>query len=78
MKKATMSISQAKQMIQAIKGKQVKAIVNKGRKKTEKYSGFVSDTFPCVFVFTLTGENAVSTLSYAYSDVVCGNVRFKE
>lgn len=78
MKKTSMSISEAKEKIMSLKGKQVKAIVNKGRKKTEKYSGFVSDTFPCVFTFTLIGDNAVSTLSYAYSDVVCGNVKFKE
>lgn len=78
MKKTAMSITEAKQIIQSLKGKPVKAIVNKGRKKTEKYSGFVSDTFPCVFTFTLTCENVVHTLSYAYSDVVCGNVKFRE
>lgn len=78
MKKNAMTISEAKDKIFALKGKEVRILVNKGRKKTEKYSGFVTGIFPCVFTLEIKGEHPVSTLSYAYSDVVCGNVKFKE
>lgn len=78
MKKASMTITEAKDIVCALKGKPVRILVNKGRKKTEKYSGFVSGIFPCVFTLEIKGDYPVSTLSYAYSDVVCGNVRLKE
>lgn len=78
MKKASMSISEAKEKIMSLKGKKVKAIVNKGRKKTEKYSGFVSDTFPVRFYFYSYRRQRRFHASYAYSDVVCGNVKFRE
>ena len=36
------------------------------------------EVFPGVFTLSLNGSCPVTTLSYAYSDVVCGNVKFRE
>ena len=78
MKKIAMTISQAKEKVLSLQGKDVRIIVNKGRKKIEKYDCRVSGVFPGVFTLKLKDGYSVGTLSYAYSDVVCGNVRFKE
>lgn len=52
--------------------------VCRGRKQVKKYSGVIENTFPSVFVVKLTNVEATTTpmssLSYSYSDVVCGEV----
>ena len=73
-----MTISEAKDKVLSLRGKDVRVIVNKGRKKIEKYDCRVQEAFPGVFTLSLNGSCPVTTLSYAYSDVVCGNVKFRE
>jgi len=49
--------------------------VCRGRKRILKYNGVVENTFPSVFVVRLTdGGAVVESLSYSYSDVLCGDV----
>ena len=73
-----MTISEAKDKVLSLRGKDVRVIVNKGRKKIEKYDCRVQEVFPGVFTLSLNGSCPVTTLSYAYSDVVCGNVKFRQ
>jgi uncharacterized protein Veg len=47
--------------------------VCRGRKQVKRYNGIVESTFPGVFVVRVEDE-LFHTLSYSYSDVVCGEV----
>ena len=46
--------------------------INRGRKKIEKYQGIIENIYPSIFTVNIgDGKN---TLSYSYSEVVCGDV----
>lgn len=70
-----LTLNKIKQQIEEIKGKDVKMLVNKGHKKTEKLQGKVQNLYPSVF--TVEIENNV-IVTYSYSEVLCGYVKFIE
>ena len=50
--------------------------VCRGRKQIKRYKGIIENTFPSVFVVRLTeGDSVMPSLSYSYSDVLCGEVK---
>ena len=78
MRKNGLSIEAIKNKINELVGKDIYMEVCRGRKQVKKYHGVVEHTFPRVFVVRLTeGEHVVNSLSYSYSDVLCGDVIIK-
>jgi len=76
MRKVGLSVDTIRQKINELVGKNIYMEVCRGRKQIKKYSGVVENTFPSVFVVRLAEEDAspVSSLSYSYNDVLCGDV----
>jgi uncharacterized protein Veg len=75
MRKTGLSIESIREKINELIGKNIYMEVCRGRKQIKKYNGVVEYTFPSVFVVRLTDSGqVVSSLSYSYSDVLCGDV----
>ena len=75
MRKAGLDLDIVKQKINELKGKNIKMQINRGRKRFIKYTGIIESTYPCVFVVRINSPSSVETLSYSYSDVLCGDVK---
>jgi len=77
MRKSLLTIDMVKQKLNELRGSPVSMQVCRGRKQIKQYKGIVEKTFPFGFVVRLTepvtGGN-VTSLSYSYNDVVCGEV----
>ena len=58
--------------LDAVKGKTIKISVSRGRGKTEKISGKITDIYPNVFVSSAADG---SPLTYSVTDLICGNVK---
>ncbi len=69
------SIADVKKKIEGLQGKALSVSVNKGRKKTVTFSGEIVALFPSVF--TMRSREG-DILSFSYSDVICGDIRFTE
>ena len=78
MKKQTLSIDTIRNKINELVGKNIYMEVCRGRKQIKKYNGVVENTFARVFVVKLSGNEIVKSLSYSYSDVLCGEVVIKQ
>ena len=75
MRKTGLSIDAIREKIHELVGKNIYMEVCRGRKQIKKYNGVVENTFPSVFVVRLTDDGqVVNSLSYSYSDVLCGDV----
>ena len=75
MRKIGLSIDTIREKINELVGKNIYMEVCRGRKQVKKYNGVVENTFPSVFVVRLTDSGqVVNSLSYSYSDVLCGDV----
>ena len=75
MRKTGLSIDTIREKINELVGKNIYMEVCRGRKQVKKYNGVVEHTFPSVFVVRLTDSGqVVNSLSYSYSDVLCGDV----
>jgi len=75
LRKIGLSIDTIREKINELVGKNIYMEVCRGRKQVKKYNGVVENTFPSVFVVRLTDSGqVVSSLSYSYSDVLCGDV----
>ena len=60
-------------------GKDVQMRVCRGRKQIKYFQGVVENAFARVFVVRLTsGGEVMKSLSYSYSDVLCGEVVISE
>jgi len=75
MRKTGLSIEAIREKINELVGRNIYMEVCRGRKQVKKYNGVVENTFPSVFVVRLTDAGqVVNSLSYSYSDVLCGDV----
>ncbi len=70
-------ISEVKKSVVSLLGKPIKISVNKGRRRTVRYSGSVTGVYPSVFTLRIDGERALTSLSCTYSDLICGDVKIK-
>ena len=78
MRKVGLSIDDIRNKINELVGKNIYMEVCRGRKRVTKHSGVIETTFPSVFVVRLTdGSQPVGSLSYSYSDVLCGDVKIQ-
>jgi uncharacterized protein Veg len=71
MKKKIKSISETKADLESVKGKTIRISVSRGRGKTEKVCGKVTDVYPNVFVFDSNG----TPTTFALTDIICGDVK---
>ena len=76
MKKKTVSLDVIKSKVDALKGKDIKIRLNKGRNKIKFLKGKIDETYSSVFVITIY-DDIFDRLSCTYQDVLCGDVRFK-
>lgn len=68
------TVDNIKQKILALKGKEVKLDVNRGRRKVSSYRAVVEDVYNSVFtVKSLMDINSIIT--YSYNDILCGEVK---
>jgi len=77
MRKATMSIQEAKQHIDGLKGQALSVLVNKGRKRILELNGSIKGTYPSVFLVEIEDNKNIQTLSCSYSDLICGDIALK-
>ncbi|MCL2570035.1 MAG: Veg family protein [Firmicutes bacterium] len=75
MKKGVLTIDMVREKIDELVGKNINMQVCRGRKQIKKYTGVIENAFSRVFVVKLDKkEGAVESLSYSYSDILCGDV----
>ncbi len=74
MRQRISNVQEVKTKIAELKGKQLVAAVNKGRKKITRMKGEIVDLFPSVFTFRAAHGDLVS---FSYSDVICGDIVFR-
>ena len=72
MREASPGLEKAKKRILMLLGMRIKIKVNRGRNRISVHEGNVSAAYPAVFTFAT--KNAV--MSFSYSDVLTGAVRF--
>lgn len=76
MRRPILNVDIVKDKLNTMQGKNVKMRVNKGRKKIEIFSAILKDLYPSVFTVQVQDDKLrQSILSYAYTEIVCGNVR---
>jgi uncharacterized protein Veg len=68
-------MSDVREYISNLKGRNVDMEVCRGRKKVTTFSGIIEDIYPSVFTVKLKEPTTVEKISYSYSDVLCGEVR---
>lgn len=74
-----LTVNEIKEKIENIKGKNIKMLVNKGRKKIEKLEGVIQNLYPSVFTVEIDDEILGKNLvTYSYTEVLCGFVKFIE
>lgn len=73
--KTNLTLNEIKQQIETIKGKNVKMLVNRGRKKTEKLEGIIQNLYPSVFTVEIKDLKGSNIVSYSYTEVLCGFVK---
>lgn len=71
------TIKQIKSQLDDKLGTQLTVVANLGRKKINRQSGRLAETFPAVFVVELTNTDdtaAVKRVSYSYTDVLTHDI----
>lgn len=77
--KNNLTINEIKEKIANVKGKNIQMLVNKGRKKVERLEGVIQNLYPSVFTVQIEDENLGKNLvTYSYTEVLCGFVKFVE
>ena len=77
MRKVNSKIEDIINQIKTLKGQNINLEINRGRKKTVKYTGTIENIYPSIFTVRNL-ENLKDSSSYSYADVLCGAVSFKE
>lgn len=74
MRKQLLSLEEIKQKIYSLKGKEVKFLINRGRRKIIKFDGIIEDAYSSVFTVKNL-QKMLNIQSYSYSDILCGEVK---
>lgn len=74
MRKVEMDIKSIIDKIKDLKGESVDMEVIKGRNRIEKYSGIIESVYPSIFTVKIDNPKNNSSMSYSYSEVLCGDV----
>ncbi len=75
MRSAGLSVNDIKQQIKDLVGKTISMEVNRGRRKIENFQGIISKVYPSVFTIKIHDNANIDSLTYSYSDVLCGDVK---
>lgn len=78
MRKVELDISAIIDKIKGLKGQSVNMKISKGRNKIEKYTGIIESVYPSIFTVRVDEPKNNSSLSYSYSEVLCGDVVIAE
>ncbi len=70
-KKNTEALGEIKAQIFSLKGQTCEFCINRGRKRFDRFSAVIDNTYPSVF--TILYNEKIQTFSYF--DVLCGTVR---
>ncbi len=73
MKKMPNTLTDIKQKILALKGKEVNLYINRGRRKVSTMRARIEDCYASVFTVKSGLEEVIST--YSYNDILCGEVQ---
>lgn len=76
--KAKYNLVSVKEKIKSFYEKQVYVKVNLGRNKIIQYRGILSGIYPALFTVSPNDKNFRGKTTYAYSEILCGNVKVKE
>ena len=76
--KNTLSITEVKDKINSLKGKNIHLKVNKGRNKIVSLTAIIDQVYPSMFVIAPTCLVDLDRKSYSYNDVLCGDIKFVE
>lgn len=60
-----------------LKGKSIKLMVNKGRKKIIRFNGIIESVYPSMFIIKPNESVDLERTSYSYNDVLCGDISYK-
>ena len=71
-------LQNVKDEIMQLKGQDIRLIVNKGRKKIVKFNGIIESVYPSMFVIKPKENVELERTSYAYNDVLCGDISYKK
>ena len=71
------NLATVKEKIQSFYDKQVDVRVNLGRNKIINFSGVLSGVYPALFTISPDDSAYNGRTSYAYSEILCGNVKIK-
>jgi len=74
MRKVELDIKSIIDKIKNLKGESVDMEVSKGRNRIEKYTGVIESVYPSIFTVKLDNPKNNSSISYSYSEVLCGDV----
>ena len=69
------ALNEIKERVATLKGSELNFNVNRGRKKIDKLTGKIENTYPSVF--TIITENQARE-TFSYFDVLCGLVTFEK
>lgn len=75
MRRDFLNLSDIKQKILNVKGKNVDISINRGRKKIDNYCGVVENIYPSVFTVKILNDQQLKNVTCSYSDVLCGDVK---
>jgi len=69
-------LAEIRENIEGLFGEEVRLKSNKGRKKISVRTGIMGDTYPNIFLVKIKDKNDNErTMSFAYTDVLIGNVQ---
>lgn len=75
--KPNKSLEDAKNLVNALRGRKLDVFVNLGRNKTARYFGVLTGVYPALFTVSPLGDFRGKT-SFSYSELLCGGVTLKE
>lgn len=78
MRKSLLNLTDIKNRILSIKGKNIDISINRGRKKIDNYFGIIENIYPSVFTVKILNDQQLKNVTCSYSDVLCGDVKIFE
>ena len=70
MKTINRTVNEVKDEVTSLLGKPVKMAVNRGRKQIVRFDGEIVATYPSVFTVKAYEPQPLTTMSYAYTEIV--------
>ena len=74
MRRNFLNLTDIKNRILSIKGKNIGISINRGRKKIDTFSAIVDNIYPSVFTVKVDAHKQQKCQTFSYFDVLCGDV----